>query len=88
MLFRSAERAGIGVRSLERLVHDRLGVSPKWLIECRRLQWAATTLFAHPETDLSGLAAELGYADYPHFSRRYAEVLGETPQETRSGRHR
>lgn len=78
-----AERAGLGLRSLERLVREHVGVSPKWLIECRRLQAAATTLYAHPEADLSGLAAELGYADYPHFSRRYARFLGETPDETR-----
>ncbi|WP_440707983.1 helix-turn-helix domain-containing protein [Herbiconiux sp. YIM B11900] len=78
-----ADRAGLGVRSLERLVREYVGVSPKWLIECRRLQGAATTLYAHPETELSGLAAELGYADYPHFSRRYARFLGETPDKTR-----
>ncbi|WP_291051669.1 helix-turn-helix domain-containing protein [Herbiconiux sp.] len=78
-----ADRAGLGVRSLERLVREHVGVSPKWLIECRRLQAASTALYAHPETDLSGLAAALGYADYPHFSRRYARFLGETPDETR-----
>ncbi|MFB2580407.1 helix-turn-helix domain-containing protein [Herbiconiux sp. P15] len=78
-----AERAGIGVRALERLVAEHVGVTPKWLIECRRLQEAATTLYAQPQTDLSALAAELGYADYPHFSRRYSSLLGETPDETR-----
>lgn len=78
-----AERVGVSPRTLERLVHDRVGVAPKWLIECRRLQEAATTLFGHPETELSALAAELGYADYPHFSRRYSAVLGETPDDTR-----
>ncbi|WP_066039548.1 AraC family transcriptional regulator [Herbiconiux solani] len=78
-----ADRAGLTLRSLERLVGERLGVSPKWLIECRRLQEAATTLFAHPETDLSDLAARVGYADYPHFSRRYALFLGETPEAAR-----
>ncbi|MCX7521109.1 helix-turn-helix domain-containing protein [Microbacterium sp. STN6] len=77
-----AERAGIGVRTLERLVRERVGVTPKWLIECRRLQRAATALFAGRD-ELSDLAAELGYADYAHFSRRYAAVLDETPAQTR-----
>lgn len=78
-----AARAGIGVRTLERLVREHVGVSPKWLIECRRLQDAATTLYAQPDTDLSALGASLGFADYPHFSRRYAAILGETPEQTR-----
>jgi AraC-like DNA-binding protein len=78
-----AKGAGVSLRTLERLLHERVGVGPKWLIECRRLQEAATRLHAHPETPLSDLAAELGYTDYPHFSRRYAAVLGETPDETR-----
>lgn len=78
-----AARVGLSPRSLERLVRSSVGLSPKWLIECRRLQHAATTLFTAPDTDLSLLAAELGYTDYPHFSRRYRRVLGETPRETR-----
>jgi AraC-like DNA-binding protein len=53
------------------------------LIECRRLQQAATTLFTAPGTDLSELAARLDYTDYAHFSRRYRAVLGESPDTTR-----
>lgn len=78
-----AERMGLSSRSLERLVRSRTGLTPKWLIECRRLQEAATTLFAKPDTDLSVLAADLGYTDYPHFSRRYQRALGESPRQTR-----
>lgn len=78
-----AARLGLSDRSLERLVRVHTGLSPKWLIECRRLQHAATTLFAAPGTGLSELAAELGYTDYPHFSRRYQRVLGESPRVTR-----
>jgi hypothetical protein len=45
-------------------------------------------LFASPETDLSMLAAELEYTDYPHFFRQYQRVLGESPTATRErGRH-
>ena len=78
-----AARLGVSPRSMERLVRAHIGVTPKWLIECRRLQHAATTLFTAPETDLSVLAADLGYTDYPHFSRQYQRVLGETPRESR-----
>jgi AraC-like DNA-binding protein len=76
-------RLGVSPRSMERLVRSHIGMTPKWLIECRRLQRAATTLFTSPDTDLSLLAADLGYTDYPHFSRQYQRVLGETPRATR-----
>ena len=78
-----AARLGLSPRSLERLVRSQIGMTPKWLIECRRLQHAATTLFAAPDTDLSELAAELDYTDYSHFFRQYHHVLGESPRETR-----
>lgn len=78
-----AVRLGVSPRSLERLVRSHIGMTPKWLIECRRLQHAATTLFAAPGTDLSALAAELEYTDYPHFFRQYHRVLGESPRATR-----
>jgi AraC-like DNA-binding protein len=79
-----ARRAGLSPRSLERLVVSHIGVTPKWLIECRRLQEAATTLFARPDTELTDLALSLQYVDYAHFSRRYKDVLGETPDQTRA----
>ena len=78
-----AERFGLSTRTLERLVARGLGVSPKWLLDCRRLQEAATRLFAEPDIDLAGLAGELGYADQAHFTRHYRRVLGETPDATR-----
>lgn len=84
-----AARLGLSPRSLERLVRSHVGLTPKWLIECRRLQEAATTLFGSPDTDLSALAADLGYTDYPHFFRQYQRVLGESPRTTRDrGRRR
>ncbi|MBE3001496.1 AraC family transcriptional regulator [Nocardiopsis sp. HNM0947] len=85
-LLRTAELAdvlGLSERRLERLVKAYTGVTPKWLIECRRLQQAATTLFTRPDPDLATLADELGYADQAHFTRRYRAVLGETPAQTR-----
>jgi len=82
-----AARLGMSPRSLERLVRSHVGMTPKWLIECRRLQHAATTLFISPDTDLSVLAAELEYTDYSHFSRRYQRVIGESPRATRERGH-
>ncbi|QPZ37660.1 AraC family transcriptional regulator [Paramicrobacterium chengjingii] len=78
-----AASVDVSVRTLERLVRSRLGVSPKWLIECRRMQNAATRLYSERDVDLSALAAELGYVDYAHLSHRYASILHETPDQTR-----
>lgn len=84
-----ARLVGMTTRTLSRMVKNRTGLTPKWLIECRRLQHAATTLYTRPDTDLGGLAAELGYSDQAHFTRRYHEVLNETPDQTRrAGRER
>ena len=67
-------------RSLQRLVRRRLGLTPKWLIQRRRLQEAAERLRRHP-AGLAEVAAELGYADQPHFSRDFAAATSMTPGE-------
>ncbi len=67
-------------RALQRLVHRRLGLTPKWLIQRRRLQEAAARLRDHPAT-LGEVAAVLGYADQPHFIRDFSRVTAMTPGE-------
>lgn len=76
-----AARFGLGTRRLERLVARYAGLTPKWMIQRRRLQEAAARIGAEPRTELSGLAAELGYADYSHFSRDFAATVGVTPRD-------
>ncbi|MFX0592792.1 helix-turn-helix domain-containing protein [Melissospora conviva] len=66
-----------------RCAAERTGVTAKWLIERRRLQHAAETLRRNPSESLAGLAAELGYADQAHFTRRYRDMLGEPPGRSR-----
>ena len=67
-------------RTLQRLVHRRLGLTPKWLIQRRRLQEAAERLRSCPSS-LSEVAAVLGYADQPHFIRDFSKVTSMTPGE-------
>lgn len=69
---------GLSERSLQRLVHRRIGLTPKWLIQRRRLQEAAGRLREKPAS-LSEVAAVLGYADQPHFVRDFKNVVGMTP---------
>ena len=67
-------------RALQRLVQRRLGLTPKWLIQRRRLQEAVERLRSGPST-LSEVGAVLGYADQPHFIRDFARVTSMTPGE-------
>ena len=75
-----ADAAGVGLRSLQRLVQAQLGLTPKWLIGRYRMQEAAQRLAASDPPPLAELAAELGFADQAHFSREFRTVIGETPR--------
>lgn len=72
------ERFGMTERSLQRLTRRRLGLSPKWLVQRRRLHEAAGLLRAGGTT-VADVAARLGYADEPHLSRDFRRVTGMTP---------
>jgi AraC-like DNA-binding protein len=72
------ERFGLSARALQRLVHRRLGLTPKWLIQRRRLQEAAERLRGNPAS-IGEVAAVLGYADQAHFTRDFARVTAMTP---------
>ena len=74
------EEFDLSERALQRLVHRRLGLTPKWLIQRRRLQEAAERLRTGP-VDLAELAAQLGYADQPHLTRDFGQVTGMTPRQ-------
>lgn len=67
-------------RSLQRLTRRRLGLSPKWLIQRRRLHEAAERL-RDGGGNLADVAANLGYADQSHLTRDFRSVTGMTPGE-------
>lgn len=73
-------RFGISERTLQRLLHKRIGLGPKWLIRRRRLQEAADRL-RDSDAELAGIAVELGYADQAHFTRDFRKATGMTPGE-------
>lgn len=71
-------RSALSERTLQRLVHRHLGLSPKWLIQRRRLQEAAHQLKSGGRA-LAQVAVDLGYSDQSHFTRDFHRVTGYRP---------
>ena len=65
-------------------MHRRLGLTPKWLIQRRRLQEAAE-LLRTGEEGAAEVGAMLGYADQAHFIRDFSAVTGMTPGRFAAG---
>ncbi|MEV7609629.1 helix-turn-helix domain-containing protein [Microbacterium sp. NPDC089320] len=80
----AATRLAVSTRTLQRIAHRHVGVSPAAMIRRRRLQEAAEQLRIDPAADLAALAADLGYADHAHLSRDFRRVLGIAPRTYRA----
>lgn len=80
----AATRLSVSVRTLQRMTHRHIGLSPGAMIRRRRLQEAAQLVREEPGTDLATIAAEFGYADHAHLTRDFRAVLGIAPRMYRS----
>jgi AraC-like DNA-binding protein len=78
-----AEASGMGVRSLQQLFSEYVGVSPKWVIRRFRLHEAADRLASGEELELATLAHGLGYFDQAHFTADFRKLVGQTPAHYR-----
>ena len=74
-----AEAFSLSVRSVQDICNRAIGVSPKWLIRCFRLQDALERLDAGITVNLAALAQELGYFDQAHFTRDFKRIAGVSP---------
>jgi AraC-like DNA-binding protein len=74
-----ADVAGMGVRSLQALFSEYVGVSPKWVIRRFRLHEAADQLATGADVDLATLAQGLGYFDQAHFTSDFRRLVGKSP---------
>ena len=82
----AAERLRVSVRTLQRLAHRTVGLSPVAMIRRRRLQEAAQRVREQPGTTLAEIAADLGYADQAHLAGDFRAVLGLTATAYRAER--
>lgn len=80
----AAERLRVSVRTLQRLGHRTVGVSPAAMIRRRRLQEAAQRIRQDPDATLAGIAADLGYSDQAHLAHDFRAVLGLTASDYRA----
>jgi AraC-like DNA-binding protein len=69
----------IGLRKLQRLFDEYVGVGPKWVIQRYRLHEAAEQIAAAHERCWADFALELGYADQAHFIRDFKKLVGRSP---------
>lgn len=68
-------------RRLQRLFHDYVGASPKWVINRYRLHEALEYLHGGGQIDWADLAVQLGYYDQAHFIADFRALVGKTPGE-------
>ncbi len=74
-------RLDLNKRSLQRLFHQYVGVSPKWVVQRYRLQDAADQLVKDQVTDCTDMALRLGYFDLAHFIKDFKTIVGLSPAE-------
>ncbi|MFZ4620654.1 MAG: AraC family transcriptional regulator [Bacteroidota bacterium] len=79
-----SERFDIGVRTLQRLFNDYVGIPPKWIIKRYRMFEAVDAVNSGAETDWTQLALELGYFDQAHFIKDFKQMVGRSPGEYRN----
>jgi AraC-like DNA-binding protein len=74
-----AAAAHASVRTLERKFKEAAGHTVKDVSGLIRFEQVRNHLWQHPDTNLAGLAHELGYTDQAHLSREFKRYSGATP---------
>lgn len=74
-----AAAAHATVRTLERKFKQSSGYTVKDVAGLMRFEQVRNQLTHYPDTNLAGLALELGYTDQSHLSREFKRYCGTTP---------
>lgn len=74
-----AAAAHATVRTLERKFKESSGYSVKDVSGLMRFEQVRNRLWLYPNSNLAGLAHELGYTDQSHLSREFKRYSGTTP---------
>lgn len=79
---RIAAELGLPLRTLQAATASA-GVTLGRMIMQRRLHHAARRLLAEPQTTVTEIALECGFADSAHFARRFQQMFGSAPSRYR-----
>jgi len=86
-----AAAAHATVRTLERKFKQSSGYSVKDVSGLMRFEQVRNRLWHHPDSNIAGLAQELGYTDQSHLSREFKRYSGTTPgafaRKAKKGKH-
>jgi methylphosphotriester-DNA--protein-cysteine methyltransferase len=74
----AAAATALSDRQLERLMHERIGVTPKLLTRLARFRRAVTAAWCG--APLTAAATAHGYADQSHFTREVRALTGHSPR--------
>jgi AraC-like DNA-binding protein len=74
-----AAAAHATVRTLERKFRKSSGYTVKDVSGLMRFEQVRNQLWLYPDTNIAGLAHELGYTDQSHLSREFKRYSGTTP---------
>ncbi|WP_419699802.1 helix-turn-helix domain-containing protein [Mucilaginibacter sp. NFX135] len=74
-----AEAAHATVRTLERNFKQSSGYTVKDVSALMRFEQVRNQLWRYPDTNIAGLAHELGYTDQAHLSKEFKRYSGTTP---------
>lgn len=80
-----ARETGLGVRRVQQLFRDDVGLSPKQLHRIARFQRALALGRAQPALTWSAVASRAGYFDQAHLLHDSREIAGCTPRELLGG---
>lgn len=76
-----AIHSGLGVRALQRLFKEYVGVPPKWVIRRYRLHELLERFHSGEPFDAAQLALDLGYADQAHLINDFRNLAGFSPTQ-------
>jgi AraC-like DNA-binding protein len=74
-----AEALGLLPRTLRRRFTAQVGLTPKRFARVQRLQRVVRDLDGRSQADWAAVAAAHGYADQPHLTDEFRELVGVTP---------
>ncbi|TGK07325.1 AraC family transcriptional regulator [Leptospira semungkisensis] len=80
-----SEISGQGIRNLQRIFNQYVGVSPKWVINRYRMHEILERITEN--TDWVRLAMDLGYFDQAHFIKDFKRMVGKSPEEYSKSAH-